>query len=84
MYAIRSYYDWHKKILHFDKITVEEALKTMEQWYNIHIHCNSSQILKRKIRADYTDETLENILNDLQFMIDFKYKYENDSTIIIQ
>ncbi|TRZ45716.1 FecR family protein [Robertkochia solimangrovi] len=78
----RLFTDWHRNILRFEEITTAEAFNTLENWYGITIHCDSEDILNRKIRAVYTDEPLETVLDNLRFMIGFEVHIENDSIII--
>lgn len=74
--------DWHRNILHFDEITVKQAFALIEKWYGIKINCTSEAILTQKIRASYHNESLENVLQSLQFMTGFEYRQNNDTITI--
>lgn len=75
--------DWRNGTLQFNEINFAEAIKKIENWYNIEIECNSEDLLKRNIRGKYDNEELKTVLEDLEFMFDFKYEFVNDSAIII-
>ena len=78
------YTAWLNNILRFDDISTEQAFEKMEKWYNVQIQCSSTAILSHKINAVYRNESLKEVVNDLQFMIGFNYLYKNDSTICIK
>ena len=81
---VGPYTDWRNGILHFDGITFGEAIGQMERWYNVTIQCNSSTLIDRNIRGIYEKESLENVLEDMQFMLELKYEFVNDSLIMIR
>lgn len=78
-----NYYEWKDNILRFDNINVNKAFQKIEKWYGIRIECKSKNILNNNIQAVYTNENIKNLMDDLQFILGFNYKYKNDSTIII-
>lgn len=77
------YTDWRNNVLRFDGITTQQAFDKIEKWYNVRIHCSSSQILRRKICTVYRNESVQKVIDDLQFILGFHYSYVNDSTITI-
>lgn len=82
--APANYTDWRKNIMHFNAMSLQKAMSVMEDWYNVTIVNKLDKSLQnRKIRGAYNDEDLASVLDDLQFLIDFKYEFKNDSTIIM-
>ena len=75
--------DWSKDILLLNNICIEQAIKKIEKWYNVTIQCTSNNILKESIRAEYENEPIDYILEDMEFILGINYKYVNDSTIVI-
>ena len=76
------YNGWKQGILNFDKLSFEKAIVMLERHYNIRIACQDSTLLNNKIRAKYTNETLNEVLEDLQFIIGFNYTVFEDSIAI--
>lgn len=76
--------DWSKGILHFHNISIDQALERIEKWYNVSINCDSEDILKRTISGRYQNKSLDYILEDMAFMLGIKYRFDNDSTIMIE
>ncbi|KJD36969.1 hypothetical protein PW52_00475 [Tamlana sedimentorum] len=74
--------NWHKNILHFNAITLQEAFGKIETWYNVNIQCNSKTLLNKKIRAVYNDKPLEEVLKSLEFMVGLQYTIENNTVTI--
>lgn len=78
-----KYTEWKNHTLRFDEITVKEAFEKMEAWYNVTIQCDAAVLLNRKIKGTYHNESLQNVLDDLAFMIDMTYTYQSADTLII-
>jgi len=78
-----KYTEWKDHTLRFDEITVGEAFEKMEAWYNVTIQCDSAALLNRTIKGTYHNESLQNVLDDLAFMIDMTYTYQSADTLII-
>ena len=81
---VAPYTGWLSGTLHFEGITLGKAIARMERWYNVEIECSSSSLLERNIRGVYEKESLETVLEDLQFMLDLKYEFVNDSLVVIR
>lgn len=79
-----KYTDWKNHTLRFDEITVGEAFEKMEAWYDVTIQCNSAALLNRTIKGTYHNEPLQNVLDDLAYMIGITYTYQSADTLIIR
>lgn len=79
-----KYTDWKDHTLRFDEITVGEAFEKIETWYNVTIQCDSAALLNRTIKGTYHNEPLQNVLDDLAFMIGITYTYQSADTLIIR
>ncbi|NJK94924.1 MAG: DUF4974 domain-containing protein [Bacteroidales bacterium] len=75
---------WSNGVLHFNNITIAQALERIEKWYNVTINCDSESIKKRTIQGRYQNKSLDYILEDMEFMLGIKYHYVNDNTIVIK
>ena len=81
--ATERYIAWKDNILRFDEITIGEAFNKIENWYNVTIQCDSEALLNRRIKATYQNESLQHVMDDLAFMTDITYQYQNADTLII-
>ena len=54
-----------KGILHFDNVTLVEATKTLEQWYNVPIEILNDDIAKCRFSGKFNSETLPTVLESL-------------------
>jgi ferric-dicitrate binding protein FerR (iron transport regulator) len=75
--------DWSRNVFNLEYLTLEQAISRIGDWYKVLIKCNSTNLLKRTIKGKYKNKSLAYILDDIAFMLDAKYQYINDSTIII-
>ena len=82
--ASELFTDWSRGILNLDNINMEQAIKKMENWYNVTIECSSANILEQNIKARYDNEPIGYILQDIEFILGVNYTYINDSTIVIE
>ena len=62
---LNKYLDWKEGILHFDNVTLDEATKTLEQWYNVPIRVLNDDIAKCKFSGKFNNETLPTVLESL-------------------
>lgn len=75
---------WRNGVLYFDGVTFGKAIDEMERWYNVTIKCSSPTLLDRNIRGIYKNETLSEVLEDMQFMLELQHEFVNDSLIVIK
>ncbi|MDN5203601.1 FecR domain-containing protein [Fulvivirgaceae bacterium BMA10] len=80
---IGAYTDWRNGFLHFNETTLKQAIEQMEKWYDVTIECDEQTLLERNIRGVYQNESLHEVLEDMQFMFELKYEFVNDSLIMI-
>ncbi|MDN5214839.1 FecR domain-containing protein [Fulvivirgaceae bacterium BMA12] len=80
---VSAYTDWRNGILRFDGIPLDKAIGQMERWYDVTIEYDST-LLDRSIRGIYKNESLRQVLEDMQFMLELKYEFVNDSLIVIR
>src|SRR5690606_1051861 len=81
--ATERYIAWKDNILRFDEITIGEALKKIENWYDVTIQCDSTALLNRKLKGTYRNESLQHVMDDLAFMTGITYQYLSADTLII-
>jgi len=72
---VAPYIGWTNNTLIFDHITVREALRQMENWYNVDIEADRA-VESCLITARYEHESLENVLNSFRFMLHINFAME--------
>lgn len=81
---ISPYLAWTSNTLHFDMVPFTEVVNTLQQWYDIEVELKNPEAgTECLVRAKYEKESLETVLNGLQLLVDFEYKFINHQKIII-
>ena len=62
---LNQYLDWKKGILQFENVTLDEAAKTLEQWYNVNIKVLNDDIANCRFSGKFNNETLPTVLESL-------------------
>ena len=73
---------WKDGILKFEEIPLEEAKIILERWFNVEIQILNSDLKKRKITAEYDNESLQNILKSFQFIMNVEFKMAGKAVTI--
>jgi ferric-dicitrate binding protein FerR (iron transport regulator) len=76
---LERYIAWKDNTLFFENMTLEEAARTLERWYNVTIEFDSDLIKGCRINGKYQDQSLESVLKSIQYMyhIDFDFTLPN-------
>ena len=80
---VNKYIGWKDNILYFEQTRLVDAVATLENWYNVDITVQSESLEGCLITAKYQNETLENVLKSIQFILRSKVTYQTDSTVTI-
>lgn len=73
---------WIQNKLSFEDETFEEVARKMERWYDVQFEFRKESLKELMLHAAFTNETLEQVMEGLEFSFRFKYKIENKSVII--
>lgn len=77
------YTSWHNGLVKFDKATLSEIAKKIEELYNIRIIINSKNPIKNKINFVFRrTESLDMVLEMLKFVAPIQYKKYKDQVYI--
>lgn len=69
---------WKTGKLIFDNTPIEEALKTLERWHGTKFIIQNPNIYKHRISAEFTAESIVQIMEILQIPLSVNYTYENN------
>ncbi|MFB6455332.1 FecR family protein [Chitinophaga sp. Hz27] len=73
-----SVIDPDQKSLKFDNVTLEEALKTVGELYDIQIIVDDTSLLKMPIKATFINESIKNILDAMTISVGAKLEQTGD------
>jgi hypothetical protein len=73
---------WTMKKIFFQKVTLKEAIRILENWYGVKFICENTPSQDLMLYGVFQDETLENILNGLSYSARFSYKINKDEVKI--
>ncbi|AWV97058.1 FecR family protein [Arcticibacterium luteifluviistationis] len=73
---------WTKGILYFNKTPFTEVEKSLERWYNIDIDIKDNSLNNKKLSGQHSNETLEEVLETLAYLLEFKYEIDGDKVTI--
>ncbi|MHA7831258.1 MAG: FecR family protein [Flagellimonas sp.] len=74
---------WRDNILQFENLRLKYVLKRIERKYDVRFKCDDSVLLQSRVRASYENETLNAILSDLAFMINFEVSKNKENEITL-
>ncbi|MEK6481008.1 FecR domain-containing protein [Catalinimonas sp. 4WD22] len=81
---IRPFIAWRDKVIHFDEVSLEEAVVVLERWFNVSIDIEGEQIRKCKISGKYLNENLINIMKSFEHILDVEYTIDAERKLTIK
>lgn len=79
----QSYLSWKDRILQFNKITLDEAVRKIERWYGVDIEITDESIKHHVIQGSYRNEKLRNVLKSFQFIKNLDFEIKKNNEVII-
>jgi ferric-dicitrate binding protein FerR (iron transport regulator) len=79
---VQAYVDWKDNVLHFENITLAEAVEQLESWYKVDITFQNPALANCIINATYKQETLPNILKSIEYMLKITCTQKGNSVIM--
>lgn len=73
--------EWRNGILSFKDAQLKDVFAKLEQWYGVTIQVDKIPVSK-KITGTFENEYLSNVLNSIQYSIQFDFKIKGDSVFI--
>ncbi len=80
---IQQFINWKENIISFNQDYFSDIIKKLERNFNVNINCRDTALLEKTITSVYENATLEEILEDLRFILGFEYSYEPGNDISI-
>ena len=73
---------WVYNRLSFEDENLEDLAVRMERWFNVKIIINNEKIRSNKLTGSFQDETIEEALKELQYLVSFSYKISGKEVMI--
>lgn len=80
---LERYLAWKDGTILLEGASLKEATDILGRWYNAEFVFKSSELTKCTIDGKFKNEGLENILENLRFLIGLKYHVEEGNRIVI-
>ena len=77
-----QYTSWKEGQLIFKNETLGEIIKILERRYNVVITSHDTELNKKRITANFKNESVEQVMYALQLTSSLKYKIDKDSIVI--
>lgn len=77
-----KYMAWKNNELHLDNLTIEEAVGTLERWYNVKITIDRPGLLKERYTGSFNNPALKQVLESMGFAVKFRYKQHGQTFIL--
>lgn len=81
---ISQFIAWKEKVIHFEEVTLEEAVVVLERWFNVSIALEGENIGQCKISGKYINENLINIMKSFEHILGVEYSIEDSHKLIIK
>ncbi len=73
---------WTKNKLSFEDETFEEVAIKLERWYDVEFEFRNPKLKEVTLHNSFTNETLEQVLDALEFSLNFKHRIMGKKVII--
>ena len=81
---VRQFVSWKDNILYFERTSLPEVVETLERWYDADITIASTSLHTCTITGQYKDESLENVLRSLEFLLNAKIDFQSPKQVTIR
>ncbi len=75
---------WVYNKLTFEDERIEDLAHKMERWFNIKISIDNEKLKNHRVSGSFINETAEEALKELQFLIPFRYSIKNNEILIVK
>lgn len=79
---VEKYMAWKDGVIHFPNISFLEASKILERWYDVEFAFDHPELKKCRIKGKFQSGSLDDILSNLMYFMDFNYDLTNKTVKI--
>jgi len=83
-YAVTNlnFISWKTGILYFDRTSLEDVMKSKEKHYQVPVYLEGNDLLNRTLTSVYDNQSLEEVLGELNLLLGISFHFKNDTLII--
>lgn len=81
-FDVRGVTGWRNGLILFKKASRDDVLSKLEEWYGVDIELNGDKNQEWSVTAEYTNETLENVLTSLAYVHKFSFQINRNKITI--
>lgn len=81
---VERFVSWKDNQIYFHETRLADAVSVLENWYDVDISLENPALGNCVITAKYRDESLENILKSLQFLLNVEFDMTDRHKIIVR
>jgi transmembrane sensor len=78
---IERFIAWKNNTLRFEDASLQEVAVVLERWYNVTIEFGDPGIKKCRINGQYKDQTLNSVLESIQYMYKINYAFSEGNKL---
>lgn len=75
---------WVYNRLRFEDERMDALALKMERWFDVNIRINNDKLKAYRLTGSFENETIEEALKAMQYLVSFKYRIENRNVVITQ
>jgi transmembrane sensor len=79
---VTRFIEWKDNVVTFDDTPLNQVVAKLEEWYGVEIAVRSKSIESCRITARYDSESLENVLESLEFLLKGDYTLEGKNVTL--
>lgn len=80
---VHDFIGWKDNVLVFRETSLDEAVVILEEWYDAKIEIQSPALKDCKISGEYKNESLENVIRSLEFLLKADAQFKDEKNIRI-
>ncbi|HNP53590.1 MAG TPA: FecR family protein, partial [Ferruginibacter sp.] len=73
---------WVYNRLRFEDERMDELAMKMERWFDVNIRIDNDKLKAYRLTGSFENETIEDALKAMQYLVSFKYSIENRNVVI--
>lgn len=73
---------WREGVLTFTSVKFQEVVTTLKRWYGVEIILENENLGNCVVSFEAKNESLENLLKALQFIIDIQYEFTKEEVLL--
>lgn len=73
---------WTKGLLIFNDVKLGEVILELERWYAVKIHLGDPELAKNRLKVQFDNASLTEVLRDISFALNIKYKIKDKEVML--